>query len=284
MPPVSILVADDESNIRMTLRTALESDGYKVLEAADGREALAAIHRRLADLVVLDLNMPVLDGMAVLEEMNSMAGAAKPKVIVLTAYGSLKTAIKATKLGAVDFLEKPIAPAELRQAVKSVLNETELDSSRSLVLDFPGGYEEALDRVRKALRLADYESAEALLMKAADRDNVSNAEYFNLLGVLYEAQRKWRLARKCYGKAIAADNHYEPARSNIRRLDELQTYGRSTQAVVLGDEAEDVYYAHLPSGDQAAGDFATTSQPTNQPTEPIARNVAGPLHRRQRNL
>ena len=283
MPPVSVLVADDENNIRMTLRTALESDGYKVLEAANGREALAAIHRHLADLVVLDLNMPVLDGMAVLEEMKSMAGA-KPKVIVLTAYGSLKTAVKATKLGAVDFLEKPITPSELRQAVKSVLNETKLESPPPLALDFPGGYEQALDRVRKALRLADYESAEALLMKAADRDDLSTAEYFNLLGVLYEAQQNWRLARKCYNKALAADSHYEPAQSNLRRLEELQTYGRSTQAVMLGDEGEDDCCAHSSAADRGAGDFAITNQSTHQPTEPTARNAAGTLNRRQRNL
>jgi len=246
MKPVSILVTDDESNIRMMVRAALESDGYAVEEASNGQEALDAIHRRTPDLMVLDLNMPALDGMAVLEQMKSLSGVAKPKVIVLTAYGSLKTAVKATKLGALDFLEKPITPVELRQTVRSILTETELDSPPEVVLEFPGGDEQALARARKALRLADYDSAESLLMKAADRKNTSSAEYFNLLGVLYEAQRKWRLARKCYSKAIAADKHYEPAQANMRRLYELQTYGRSTQGVMLGDEPDDVWFAKLP--------------------------------------
>jgi DNA-binding response OmpR family regulator len=250
MKPVSILVTDDESNIRMTVRTVLESDGYVVQEASNGQEALKAIQKQTPDLMVLDLNMPVLDGMAVLEEMKSLAGV-KPKVIVLTAYGSLKTAVKATRLGALDFLEKPITPVELRQSVRSILNETELDSPPEVVLDFAGGYDVALNRIRKSLRLADYGNAESLLMKVADRKNISTAEYFNLLGVLYESQKKWRLARKCYSKAISADGHYDPAQANMRRLYELQTFGRSTQGVVLGDEPEDVMYARLPEAGEA---------------------------------
>ena len=110
-----------------------------------------------------------------------------------------------------------------------------------------GGYEQTLQRVRRSLRLADYGRAEALLMQEADRANTYPAEYFNLLGAVYEAQRKWRLARRCYGKAIAADPSYEPAHTNMRRLGELQTFGRSTQGAALGDEADDIWYARLPA-------------------------------------
>src|SRR5208282_700606 len=115
-----------------------------------------------------------------------------------------------------------------------------------VVVDVPGGYELVLQRIRKLLRLAEYETAMSLLMKAADRQDQQSAEYFNLLGVLYEAQHKWRLARKCYDKAISADDNYEPARMNLRRLLELRRFGRSSQAIVLGDEAEDVWFARLP--------------------------------------
>ena len=196
--------------------------------------------------MVLDLNMPVLDGMAVLEQMKMLAAANRPRVIILTAYGSIPAAVKATRLGALDFIEKPITPGEFRQAVRSVLEEPELDSPPEVVVDVPGGYERVLDRIRKLLRMADYETAMTLLMKAADRNDQQSAAYFNLLGVLYEAQRKWRLARKCYDKAIDADENYQPARSNLRRLLELRRFGRSSQAVILGDEAEDVWMARLP--------------------------------------
>jgi DNA-binding response OmpR family regulator len=247
MKPACILVTDDESGIRLMLRTALESDGYSVIEAANGRDALTSMQARKPDLMILDLNMPVLDGMAVLEQMKSIAAVAKPRVIVLTAYGSIPTAVKATRLGAVDFLEKPVTPAELRQAVRSVLDEPELDATPApTTVEVPGGYEQVLDRIRKTLRMADYDNAESLLMNAADRKERQSAEYFNLLGVLYETQHKWRLARKCYGKALSADEQYEPARANMKRLAELQSRGASMQPVLLGDEADDMWFAKLP--------------------------------------
>jgi DNA-binding response OmpR family regulator len=245
MKPASILITDDESNIRLTVRTALESDGYVVREASNGKEALEAIERQTPDLVVLDLNMPGMDGIAVLEHLKSLA-ANKPRVIILTAFGSIATAVRATRMGAVDFLEKPITPAELRQTVRSVLTEPELDAPPAGIMDIQGGYEHALSRIRRALRLADYSSAESLLEKAAERKNQHTAEYFNLLGVLYEAHHKWRLARKCYGKAITADKRFEPAQANMRRLFELRAYGRSHEPVKLGDESDDIWYARLP--------------------------------------
>src|SRR5580704_5352935 len=128
MRPASILITDDESNIRLTVRRALESDGYMVREASNGKEALESIERQIPDLVVLDLNMPGIDGMEVLEHLKSLAAANKPRVIILTAFGSIATAVRATRLGAVEFLEKPVTPAELRQTVRSVLTEPELDA------------------------------------------------------------------------------------------------------------------------------------------------------------
>jgi len=241
----NILIAEDESNIRLMLRTALESEGYEVDEAANGREALAAIARRLPDLMLLDLNMPVLDGMGVLEQLQTFTPDQKPRVIVLTAYGSIPAAVKAMRLGAADFVEKPVTPEELRETVAAVLADTHAAPAAD-VEQIKGGYEGVLGRVRKALRLADFATAETLLMKAEDLKELNAAPYFNLLGVLYEAQRNWRLARKFYGKAIRAKGDYAPAQQNMRRLYELNTFGHTNEAVALGDELEDVWFARLP--------------------------------------
>jgi DNA-binding response OmpR family regulator len=246
MKPSSILITDDESNIRMMLRTALESDGYTVEEASNGREALDALQHSAPDLMVLDLNMPGLDGMAVLEQMKSLAsGSTRPRVVILTAYGSIAAAVKATRLGAVDFLEKPITPTELRQTVRSILTEPELDTPAPAAIH-QGEYDEIVNRIRRSLRLADFTSAETLLSEVAERRDQHTAEYFNLLGVLYEAQHKWRLARKCYGKAVVADAQYQPAKINLRRIYEMNAFGRTTQAITLGDEPDDVWFAQLP--------------------------------------
>jgi CheY-like chemotaxis protein len=239
MPTLSILVADDEANIRMMLRTALESDGYLVREARTGHEALNAIEQARPDLVLLDLNMPSIDGIAVLEELRTWPVGDRPRVVVLTAYGSIATAVKATRLGALDFLEKPITPEELRKAVRGAISEPELDRLAVAPI-LRDSYEAVLDKIRKSLRMAEFESAEALLMKAAGRRDQHSAEYFNLLGVLYEANGNWRLARKCYGKAMSADKHYEPALINVRRIYELNTFGRTAEIISLGDSLSDV--------------------------------------------
>lgn len=244
-----ILITDDERNIRLMLRTALEAEGYAIEEAANGEEALGAIERTTPDLVLLDLNMPVLDGMSVLERLHAGAtgpAVRRPKVVVLTAYGSISAAVKATRLGAADFVEKPVTPDELREIVKGVLAEAAREPARPLTeQELAGGYEAVLGRVRRAVRADDMATAESLLMHAADLSAGRDAPYFNLLGVLYEAQGNWRLAKKFYTKALRADRSYEPAERNVRRMYELESFGRTSVPLTLGDEDEASALARL---------------------------------------
>src|SRR5262245_39490116 len=114
-PLAHILIVDDETNIRLMLRTALETSGYSIEEATNGREGLDAVTLRKPDMMILDLSMPQTDGFGVLEGLRGMRPSQRPKVIVLTAYGSIPAAVKATRLGALDFLEKPVAPDEVRE-------------------------------------------------------------------------------------------------------------------------------------------------------------------------
>ena len=193
----------------------------------------------MPDLVVLDLNMPVMDGMAVLEQLQTLPpNQPRPRVIILTAYGSIPTAVKATRLGAIDFLEKPITPEDLRQTIKSILTEPDPEppaADQGAAKQF----NQVIARIRRSLRLAEYTNAETMLSQVAERRELNTAEYFNLLGVLYESQHKWRLARKCYGKAIAASRKYEPAQMNMRRMYELYAFGRSAIPVALGEDVKE---------------------------------------------
>lgn len=239
-----ILIVDDETNIRLMLRATLTTEGYTVEEATNGREGLDAVGARVPDVMILDLSMPEIDGMGVLKALQGLRPSKRPKVIVLTAYGSIPAAVKATRLGAIDFLEKPVSPAEVREAVEAALAEPVARPPGESDDELAGGYEAVLDRARKALRLAKYADAESLMMRAADLAD-HDAAYFNLLGVLYESQRQWRLAKKFYGKSIAQDKHYEPAQKNMRRIYELERFGKSTEAVTLGDEP-DVWFARMP--------------------------------------
>ncbi|MBN1485501.1 MAG: response regulator transcription factor, partial [Chloroflexia bacterium] len=110
-----ILVVDDEPAIRLFLSDELAEAGYSVLTAASGEEALRLSAEEEVDLVLLDLRMPGLGGLQVLEQINNLA--LSPEVIILTAYGTLDSAIAALRRGATDYLLKPCRSSELLDSV-----------------------------------------------------------------------------------------------------------------------------------------------------------------------
>jgi DNA-binding NtrC family response regulator len=109
---MKILVADDEKLKRVTLAHDLATQGHVVVTAADGAEALHRIETTAFDVVITDLRMPKVDGMDLLKRIRENP-AVSTKVIVMTAYGSISTAVEAGKLGACDFLSKPFRNAEI---------------------------------------------------------------------------------------------------------------------------------------------------------------------------
>lgn len=112
----TILVVDDEDGIRSFLKEALQSEGHDVDEAADGVAALRRMRERAYQVMLTDLRMPALEGMPLLERVRKEHP--EVEVIVLTAYGSIESAVQAMKLGAFDYLQKPISsPTELRLLV-----------------------------------------------------------------------------------------------------------------------------------------------------------------------
>ena len=120
-----ILVVDDEEGIRSFLAEALEGAGHQVTQAADGLAGLDALSRHAFDLVLTDLKMPGLDGMSLLKHVR--AEQPDVEVIVLTAYATVQTAVDAMRLGAHNYLQKPIgSPAELRMVVARALERRAL--------------------------------------------------------------------------------------------------------------------------------------------------------------
>jgi DNA-binding NtrC family response regulator len=114
-----ILVADDEEVMRDVLSALLSSESYRVDLAKSGSQALDMIRDGSYSVVLLDLMMPGLDGLQVLEEMQKIEGS--PVAVVLTAFASIDKAVKATKLGAFDFITKPFKNDELLLAVKNAM-------------------------------------------------------------------------------------------------------------------------------------------------------------------
>jgi len=114
-----ILVVDDEPDILLMLRMALEDESYEVVLAADGEMALARIEEHSPDLVVLDLMMPVLDGYGVLDRLKS-SGSTLP-VVVLSARNDQADVDRALALGAAEFMSKPFDLDRLLKLVASIL-------------------------------------------------------------------------------------------------------------------------------------------------------------------
>jgi DNA-binding response OmpR family regulator len=116
--PPRILLVDDEQSIQTLLSYPLRKDGYEVVQAVDGREALARFGESTFDLVVLDVMMPRLDG---LEVCRRLRGASGTPVLMLTARGDAMDRVVGLELGADDYLPKPFEPRELLARVRAIL-------------------------------------------------------------------------------------------------------------------------------------------------------------------
>ncbi|MEE9568417.1 MAG: sigma-54 dependent transcriptional regulator, partial [Candidatus Binatia bacterium] len=120
-----ILIADDEPNIRQGLAEALEDQGYEIEQAPSGEAALELLESAPFDLVLVDLVMEEMDGIQVLQEINRQWP--QTEVVIITAHGTIETAVKALKEGAYDYLTKPINVKRFRSYVHNILYSRELE-------------------------------------------------------------------------------------------------------------------------------------------------------------
>ena len=119
MRRMRILIADDEAGIRESLSLIL-GDEYELFFASDGEDALGKLKTQPVDVILLDIKMPKLDGLEVLNELKSEG--IKTPVLILTAYQSVELAKKAVRLGARDYIPKPFERDQILAAVRGVLN------------------------------------------------------------------------------------------------------------------------------------------------------------------
>ena len=119
-----ILIIDDERFIRSSLREILEYEKYEVIEAQDGAEGLQKIKDEEVDLVLCDVKMPILDGMDVLDQVKQLDRS--PQFIMISAHGTIETAVEATKKGAFDFISKPPDLNRLLLTVRNALDKKQL--------------------------------------------------------------------------------------------------------------------------------------------------------------
>ncbi len=128
----TVLIADDSVLIRAVARAGLEDEGYQVTEADDGLTALEACRKEPPDVVLLDIEMPGLDGYQVLAELKSDAGLKHIPVVFLTSRGSMEDVVAGLRGGAHDYLKKPFEPAELLARVSSAIQIKKLQDELRL--------------------------------------------------------------------------------------------------------------------------------------------------------
>jgi two-component system nitrogen regulation response regulator NtrX len=120
----SILIIDDEAGIRESLTGVLEDEGYKAAAAESGEACLDLLRKRDFDVVLLDVWLPGMDGLDTLQQIREIEGA--PEVIMISGHGTIETAVRATKLGAFDFLEKPLSVEKTLILVKNAIDAKRL--------------------------------------------------------------------------------------------------------------------------------------------------------------
>jgi len=128
-----ILIVDDEKNMRLILNKILSKEGYEIYQAENGNQALKEVKKSSPDLVLLDLKLPDINGIEVLEKIKQHDNSII--VIILTAYGDIKNAVEAMKLGAYDYLKKPFDNEEMILVIKKALDNLRLSREVKLLRD-----------------------------------------------------------------------------------------------------------------------------------------------------
>ena len=182
-----ILVVDDEPAIRELIQDILQDEGYQVTTAADGNTARACLTLRLPQLVLLDIWMPDIDGISLLREFKQQEPGLP--VVMMSGHGTIESAVEATRLGASDFIEKPLSTAKLIRGVETAIaNQLKLVSSKKHLAQEPIGKSPEATLLRKqAQRVAKY-NMPILLIGESGTGKRCFARYLHSLGSFSEGK------------------------------------------------------------------------------------------------
>ena len=227
MSQAQVLVVDDEPDIRQLVQEILEDEGYSVQVAKDGESARLTYAQQKPDLVLLDIWMPDIDGISLLKEW-SAAGTLESQVVIMSGHGTLETAVEATRLGAFDFVQKPLSLAKLLATVRKALESrpqvnTESSGRAEQVIE-PLGNSPAMQLLRNTARQAAKNASPVLITGEAGSGRETLARYIHKLS---------------------------GATGDMVILDHSQTTGENVQDYLFGSVTNGQSFAGLM--DQAAG-------------------------------
>ncbi len=246
-----ILVVDDEPDIRQLVKEILEDEGYQVAVAEDGIAARQALRDRRPDLLLLDIWMPDLDGISLLKELAEDGGLPCP-VVMMSGHGTVETAVEATRLGAYDFLEKPLSLAKLLLTTERALEVDKLQQEnvglRRQVqhTQEPVGKSPVMQRMREQVKRIAQHDTWVLITGEPGSGRETFARYLHTqsarskrpfvdLGVSSITQGNE--ARELFGSEESGRIHYgslEQARGGTLFLNEVGDMGLEAQSKLLG--------------------------------------------------
>ncbi len=247
MSKTQILVVDDEPDIRELLQEILEDEGFAVNSAPGAEAARAALRAQKPDLVLLDIWMPDLDGVSLLKEWSEDGGLPCP-VIMMSGHGTVETAVEATRLGAYDYIEKPLSIAKLLLTVNRALETERLQRENVQLRDHapaviePAGRSLVMQHLREqVMRIAEHESwvlltgeagtGKETLARYLHAHSARRAASFVVVGVASIARENSEV--ELFGSEEGEEVHYgrlEQASGGTLFLDEIADMDPGTQA------------------------------------------------------
>lgn len=246
-----ILVVDDEPDIRTLVQEILEDEGYGVTAAENGERARRAMRERRPDIILLDIWMPDIDGITLLREWAEDDGLPCP-VIIMSGHGTVETAVEATRLGAYDFLEKPLSMGKLIQTVKRAQEADKLAKEnvwlkrRTPIVHEPVGRSGAIQRLREQVKRIAQHDTWVLITGEAGSGRETFARYLHAQSARRErpfvdlaVSRIGRAdaARELFGSEEESHIFYgslEKASGGTLLLDEVAEMDLSVQGQLLG--------------------------------------------------
>ncbi|MEA5446201.1 sigma-54 dependent transcriptional regulator [Gammaproteobacteria bacterium AB-CW1] len=250
MTAAHILVVDDESDIREMVQDILVDEGYRVTVAANAQEARRAHDAEELDLILLDIWMPDVDGITLLKEW-TRSGELDCPVVIMSGHGTVDTAVEATRLGAQEFLEKPLSMAKLLQIVGEALEsgreERERRKARSILspLVEPVGKSPLMRDVRAKVQKVAAEPSPVLLLGEAGTGRETLARYLHaesprsdgrFVNVILSGLRSDEAEERLFGRMQGGQlepGYLEKARGGTLFLNELADMTPEAQRVLM---------------------------------------------------
>ena len=292
-----ILIVDDEADIRSLLREILSEEGYDVEVAADAQQARASRARQSPDLVLLDIWMPDMDGITLLREWSHTPNADCP-VVMMSGHGTVETAVEATRLGAFDFVEKPLSLAKLLRTVERALDagRHKRQNVRSLLPPpiAPVGRSRTMQTVREQVQQIAPHAAPILLLGESGSGREAFARYLHSLspraGKPFVVAMAGSLAddvaatqlRGSEAAGAVKRGLYEEAEGGSLFINGLEDLSPAVQRMLLSD-IENGHFTRVGGSETQPLDvrFLTSAQPgleTRAAGEPFRRDLLSQLN------